>query len=113
MNLERTLSFFKILVNKDTGFFSYVKRDRLYNLDVARNMPSDEEAKTRALNFLKGKGLLPERFDTIKVRSAITGDPLQGDLRTIAKDVWIYPTVNSRPVYGVSRIIVTIGDALH
>lgn len=97
-------------VNKDTGFFSYADNDKLHNIDIQKNIPDDEKVKLIAADFLKEKGLLPGRFSNVKVVSQTTGSELQGDLRTISKDVWFYPVIDGKQVYGISRIIITVGN---
>lgn len=101
----------ELSVSKSNGFFTYVNKDKYENLNVMRdNIPSDEECIKIAKQFLTDRDLLPKRFNIIKVSHTTSGSPLTNDERILFSDVYFYPTLNEKPVYGVSRIIVTVGN---
>lgn len=92
------------------NYFSYMDLEVAYNLDINKSIVDDHTAKKAAETFLKERDLLPERFNNIKVVPQTSGSELENNLKVVAKDVWFYPTIDNKQVYGISRIIVTIGD---
>lgn len=93
----------------DTGRWHYVDRKELNN-DDPQNLPSDEEAKKIALDFLKKNGIYDKRFIYCAVTDDSSGDKITNDYKVHHKSVYFYPVVEGKPVYGVSRIIVVVGD---
>lgn len=101
----------QLSVSKNNGFFTYVNKDTYENLDIVRdNIPSDDKCMQIAKGFLTDRDLLPKRFEIIKVSHTTSGSPLTNDEKLLSSDVYFYPTLNEKPVYGVSRIIVTVGN---
>ena len=93
----------------DTGRWIYTDNRELGNNDP-RNLPSDEEAKKIALDFLKKNGIYDKRFIYCGVTDDSSGSPLTNDYKVHHKRVHFYPAVAGKPVYGVSRIVVLVGD---
>jgi len=93
----------------DTGRWNYMDMKELNNNDP-QNIPSDEEAKKIALDFLKKNGIYDKRFIYCAVTDGSSGDKITNDYKVLHKSVYFYPVVEGKPVYGVSRIIVVVGD---
>lgn len=97
--------------SKNNGYFTYVNKDIYENLNVVRdNIPSDDKCIQIAKGFLTERDLLPKRFEIIKVSHSTSGSPLTNDEKLLSSDIYFYPTLNEKLVYGVSRIIVTVGN---
>lgn len=96
-------------INKESGYFSYMNFNKLGNLDIEKSIPKDSVAIAKAKEYLTERGLLQDRFIIVKVTNRTTGEKLTGTERIVSKEVWFYPTVDGKPVYGVSRIIVSVG----
>lgn len=95
---------------EETGRWEYVDEEEMYLNDNPTNIPSDDEAKRIATEFLKKEGLFNENFTYSKVVPVSSGDKLTNDYKVRYKDVYFYPSINGKPVYGVSRIVVSVGD---
>ncbi|ACM60048.1 hypothetical protein B0S90_1231 [Caldicellulosiruptor bescii] len=93
----------------DTGRWHYEDSKGLDN-DDPQNLPSDEEAKKIALDFLKKNGLYDKRFIYCAVTDSSSGDKITNDYKVHHKNVYFYPEIKGKPVYGVSRILVVVGD---
>lgn len=94
----------------ETGRWEYIDEEEMYLNDNPTNIPSDEEAKRIATEFLKKEGLFSERFTYCTVVPASSGDKLTNDYKVHYKDVYFYPSINGKPIYGVSRIVISVGD---
>lgn len=98
-----------IEIDKNNGYFSYINNEKLYNNKIYKNIPTDSEAIEIAKKFLIETKLFSGRFQSVSV-TAQKAENEAGETVVMAKDVWFYPVVNGRPIYGISRIIVTIGN---
>jgi len=96
----------------NTGRWVYTDmKEYMHNYDYKpQNLPSDEEAKKIALDFLKKNGIYDKRFIYCGVAYESSGSALTNDYKVLRKDVNFFPVVDGKDVYGVSKIIVTVGD---
>jgi|GEM_PF-981988 len=100
-------------IEKDTGKMYY--QDKTYPSEVAKNIPSDEEAVASAEEFLEKFGWLPETFEPagVTANTIVPGDVNSeteaGDYVS-TKTVHFYQKIDQLPVLGVSRIMVEVGD---
>ncbi|ADQ39634.1 hypothetical protein Calkr_0056 [Caldicellulosiruptor acetigenus I77R1B] len=94
----------------ETGRWEYINEEEMYLNYNPVNVPSDEEAKKIAIEFLKKEGFYNDRFSYCTVVEASSGDKLTNDYKVLYKDVYFYPSINGKPVYGVSRIVVSVGS---
>lgn len=96
----------------NTGRWVYTDmKEYMHNYDYKpQNLPSDEEAKKIALDFLKKNGIYDKRFIYCGVAYDSSGSSLTNDYKILRKDVNFFPVVDGKDVYGVSKIIVTVGD---
>jgi len=83
-----------------------------YSRDITDpvSLPSDEASTQYAVAFLVENGLYNERFEVNSVVEQYTGEKETGDYNAYCKSVYFYPTAGGIPVYGVSRIAVSVGD---
>ncbi|ADQ07053.1 conserved hypothetical protein [Caldicellulosiruptor hydrothermalis 108] len=93
----------------ETGKWLYIDFKEKNNYEP-QNIPSDEDSKRIAIEFLKKEGLYNERFNYCTVVPEASGDKLTNDYKIHCWDVYFYPSINGKPVYGVSRIMVSVGD---
>lgn len=70
---------------------------------------SDSECIEIAKNFLDNHNIRPENFDLASVGTTSTGG-FNSPEKVIKKNVYFYPTLNDKMIYGNSRIIVDINS---
>lgn len=90
----------------DNGIFVYTRKDRDYSKEVDI---SDEEAEQIAKKFLNDNDLLPPDLEITGIGSLTKRNPLNDDALVAGKQVFLNRKINNKLVYGVSRIIVSIG----
>lgn len=100
----------KLQYHNSTGHWTYQTTNKPSNYHTGVNIPSEDESKNIAIKFLKEYDLLPDRFNKIIVTDRSSGDKTTNDFRITGREVYFYPTINNLPVYGISRIIVEVGD---
>lgn len=98
-----------VTLDESLGFWSYSQVTN-YSSDIM--LPSDDEAKMIACEYIEETGLFDDvNIDELIVSYSTTGlDVEAGGERVIEKTVSYFPTVNDMPVYGLYRVAVTIGD---
>lgn len=96
----------------DSGKWSYVHDTDEFKNGI--NLPSNEQAINIAKDFLLKNKLLKDKefdiFKDIKVTPISSGDITTGDYKEIGRDVFFLPVIDGLNVYGLSRIIVSVGD---
>lgn len=97
-----------IWLHTETGKWAMTQPDKLFT-SATTNIPADVEVSRIATEYLTQKGLLPADFKLQSV-VAITEGMSDNNQRVIGKSAYFYRYVDDQPVYGVSRIIVDIGD---
>ena len=73
-------------------------------------LPSNEASAQLAIAFLKNNNLYNDRFAVSAVVEQYSGSKETDDYNAYCKSVYFYPSIDGMPVYGVSRIVVDIGD---
>ncbi|GGJ80757.1 hypothetical protein GCM10008982_32900 [Anoxybacillus voinovskiensis] len=104
-------------VQNGTGKILYINREH-YNLKEIngrpKNIPTDSEAIQYATEFLKKMNWLPSNF---KVAGVTENREIPGNLNpetdkgyVLSKSVHFYQYIDNKPLLGVSRIVVEVGD---
>ena len=101
----------QLLLNTRSGTWKYRDHSKIFKSTGTNNIPSDVEVKRIATEFLKTNSWFPPDFKFQTV-TAVTEEPsnLSQPLKIIGKSAYFYRYIQGKPVYGVSRIIVDIGD---
>lgn len=93
----------------DSGKWSYTSQE----VDSIKggNVPNKNEAIKIAKNYLESIGVeIPDRFkQNVVVSETTSGDNLKGDYRILSRNVYFYPVIDGKPVYGVSRLTISVG----
>jgi len=89
-----------------SGMWSYYDHRVWNNIDLQKDIPSDEEAVQKAREALQRLGINTEGFN-VRVVAGTTGS-FETE-RVVDKNIYFMRVINGIPVYGVSRIIVTVG----
>ncbi|WP_068775707.1 hypothetical protein [Paenibacillus sp. FJAT-26967] len=103
-------------IEKDTGAITYLnKKAKESKVRGNIKVPSDEESIKLAKEFLDNLGWLPNNFKVVEVTED-TERPANVDVTekgfVTNKTVHFYKFIDGNvPVYGVSRILVEIGDS--
>ena len=98
----------RIEYETDTGMWSF--RDNSYDKRLTHTLPSEEESAEIARTFLTENGLYDERFTMGSVVVSYSGDPADDTYAPYCNSVYFYPVLNDKPILGVSRIVVSIGE---
>lgn len=77
------------------------------NVELNKSIPSDEEAIRAAQTTLDRLGIKTANFNVRVVPQTAGG--LMGNEKIVRKDVYLMRMLDGKPVYGVSRIIVSVG----
>lgn len=105
-----TLSFstdnYAVMLDTNTGYWSYNKKEDPSDSFAVEDFLSDEEVEKIARDFVEKNQLWDGEFSNVIVTSTTTG--FGQDERVISKDVYLYPSVNGQAVYGLFRIVITV-----
>lgn len=93
-------------IEAKTGKWSYQDNT---NPGHPEKLPSSDEAKRLALDFLARLGFSPERFQVTVTSLTESTGPGKPEV-PLARVVYFYPRLDGQAILGVSRIVVTIGD---
>lgn len=101
----------QLLLNTQSGTWKYRDYSKIFKSTGANNIPSDVEVERIATEYLKTHGWLPSDFKFQTV-TAVTEEPsnLSQTPKVIGKSAYFYRYIQGKPVYGVSRIIVDVGN---
>ncbi|MBH8560983.1 hypothetical protein I8748_02115 [Nostoc sp. CENA67] len=101
----------RLLLNTQTGTWKYRDDSKIFQSTGANNIPSDAEVSRIATEYLKTNGWLPPDFQFQTV-TAVTEElsNLSQTPKVIGKSAYFYRYIAGQPVYGVSRIIVDVGN---
>ena len=91
-----------------TGAWSF--RDKSYDKTVSHSLPSEKDSATIARSFLMENDLYHERFSMETVVAKYSGDEADKTYSPYCHSVYFYPTLNDKPILGVSRIVVSVGE---
>ncbi|GLI04893.1 hypothetical protein YDYSG_09230 [Paenibacillus tyrfis] len=92
----------------NNGVFHYHNKHRNESISID---VTDEKAKEIATDFLKKNNLLPNDFTITSVaHETLTNAKNPNDKKVLRKEVYFNRLLNGTKVYGISRIIVSIGD---
>lgn len=99
-------------INKKSGKILYTNLRA--SEQTNKTIPTNEEAIRYATEFLQQMDWLPENFEVADVtdNTVIDGtlNPEVDKGTVLSKSVHFYQKIDNRPVYGVSRIVVDIGN---
>ena len=104
-----------VSIDSLTGYWTYHSDSRDIELDALLNdenlryeFAPDEELSKMAEEFVRVIGIYDGEFSNVIITDNYTG---YGETaRTIYKDVYLYPSVDGKNVYGIFRIMVEINS---
>lgn len=104
---------------EDTGMVSFSFNSKngcwSYHTDIAyytgENVPTEKESIQIAENFISQNDIFPmDALGDPKAVPMTTGDGISQPTRVLAWDVYYYPKVDGKDVYGVYRICISVGS---
>lgn len=96
-------------IDAQTGRWFYQKP---IDLDAKEGVLSDADAIQIAEQFIADNDLYPlKELGDAKVGTTSTGDAAQGTEEILRKNVYFYPEVAGKPVYGTFRICISISGS--
>lgn len=96
-------------IDAQTGRWFYQKP---IDLDAKEGVLSDADAIQIAEQFLADNNLYPlKELGDAKVGTTSTGDAAQGTEEVLRKNVYFYPEIAGKPVYGTFRICISISGS--
>lgn len=96
-------------IDAQTGRWFYQKP---IDLDAKEGVLSDTDAIQIAEQFIADNDLYPlKELGDAKVGTTSTGDAAQGTEEVLRKNVYFYPEVAGKPVYGTFRICISISGS--
>lgn len=94
----------------EIGCWEYINEEEMYLNYNLVNVFFDEEVKKIVIEFLKKEGFYNDRFSYCIVVEVLFGDKFMNDYKVFYKDVYFYFLINGKFVYGVLRIVVSVGS---
>lgn len=96
-------------IDAQTGRWFYQKP---IDLDAKEGVLSDTDAIQIAEQFIADNDLYPlKELGDAKVGTTSTGDAAQGTEEVLRKNVYFYPEIAGKPVYGTFRICISISGS--
>ena len=96
-------------IDAQTGRWFYQKP---IDLDAKEGVLSDTDAIQIAEQFIADNDLYPlKELGDAKVGTTSTGDAAQGTEEILRKNVYFYPEIAGKPVYGTFRICISISGS--
>lgn len=96
-------------IDAQTGRWFYQKP---IDLDAKEGVLSDADAIQIAEQFIADNDLYPlKELRDAKVGTTSTGDAAQGTEEVLRKNVYFYPEIAGKPVYGTFRICISISGS--
>lgn len=96
-------------IDAQTGRWFY---QRPIDLDATGGVLSDADAIQIAEQFIADNDLYPlKELGDAKVGTTSTGDAAQGTEEVLRKNVYFYPEIAGKPVYGTFRICISISGS--
>lgn len=96
-------------IDAQTGRWFYQKP---IDLDAKEGVLSDADAIQIAEQFIADNDLYPlKELGDAKVGTTSTGDAAQGTEEILRKNVYFYPEIAGKPVYGTFRICISISGS--
>ena len=96
-------------IDAQTGRWFY---QRPIDLDATGGVLSDTDAIQIAEQFIADNDLYPlKELGDAKVGTTSTGDATQGTEEILRKNVYFYPEIAGKPVYGTFRICISISGS--
>lgn len=96
-------------IDAQTGRWFY---QRPIDLDAKEGVLSDTDAIQIAEQFIADNNLYPlKELGDAKVGTTSTGDATQGTEEILRKNVYFYPEIAGKPVYGTFRICISISGS--
>ena len=96
-------------IDAQTGRWFYQKP---IDLDATGGVLSDADAIQIAEQFIADNDLYPlKELGDAKVGTTSTGDAAQGTEEVLRKNVYFYPEIAGKPVYGTFRICISISGS--
>lgn len=96
-----------ITVEPSTGCWQY---DTDLDIDREVHIPDDDTLVQKAKEYIAEKNLYTGEIAHISVGTTTTGDATIGTERIIRKNVYCYPDIDNKCVYGLYRIMISFGD---
>lgn len=100
----------KMMINYETATGTWSFYDRSYDKTVSHILPTKEESAVIARNFLIKNGLYNDRFSNETVVTQYSGNEYDETYAPYCNAVYFYPMLNGKPILGVSRIVVSVGE---
>lgn len=96
-------------IDAQTGRWFY---QRPIDLDAKEGVLSDADAIQIAEQFIADNDLYPlKELGDAKVGTTSTGDAAQGTEEVLRKNVYFYPEIAGKPVYGTFRICISVSGS--
>jgi hypothetical protein len=100
----------KMMIDYETATGTWSFYDRSYDKTAPRILPTKEESAAIARDFLIENGFYNERFSTETVVTQYSGNEHDETYAPYCNAVYFYPMLNGKPILGVSRIVVSVGE---
>lgn len=100
---------YTVTIESDTGYWTYEKKETYSALEPSDSPISDAQAQTIATQFVEDNNLWSgEVYNTVV--TDITEGGWNDEERLLGKSVYIYPSVDGKPILGIFRIIVSMNS---
>lgn len=100
----------EMMIDYETATGAWSFRDKSYDKTVAHSLPSEKESAIIARTFLIENELYNERFSMETVVTKYSGNEADETYAPYCNAVYFYPMLNDKPILGVSRIVVSVGE---
>lgn len=102
------------MIDSKLGFWVYSLDDMaspadMPNLNDMQNLPPDEEAIEIATRFIKGNNLYNGDLGEPRISLTTSGDSITNNLMILKKNIYFYPKIDGKDVYGIFRISIGVG----
>lgn len=98
-----------VTIESDTGYWTYEKKETYSALEPSDSPISDAQAQAIATQFVEDNSLWSgEVYNTVV--TDITEGGWNDEERLLGKSVYIYPSVDGKPILGIFRIIVSMNS---
>lgn len=109
MNGEYIGQDYTVTIDSDTGYWTYEKKETYSALEPSDSPISDAQAQTIATQLVEDNSLWSgEVYNTVV--TDITEGGWNDEERLLGKSVYIYPSVDGKPILGIFRIIVSVNS---
>ena len=100
---------YTVTIDSDTGYWTYEKKETYSALEPSDSPISDAQAQTIATQLVEDHSLWSgEVYNTVV--TDITEGGWNDEERLLGKSVYIYPSVDGKPILGIFRMIVSMNS---